>query len=379
MSLNEPGVVYDPAKVSDLQDIPIMAGCDADAMLWPEQALKNRTDTPKLSPILSRTGYQYQTTLVKGVSMSHKREVHVHVHRHLGIEGRLAAYELVGPTWQLNVINVHVLCGDAADKFLEHLMEAYRQLAIMGPKFIIGDFNAAPPREDRGGGATPEDTAVNIAMQHLDLQDLTASRRGQASHRPRQPGSTDSRIHLCYADPTHVEVTQTKYHDLPSKATGRRPLEVQLKMLQVPSDNMDQDTQPPIRSPEELDTPKWMAYYRTVDRILGHQRNLDLNLAMRQAAAECGLHGGVCHKQETTTPHRGLRSMVNAMWCDKRDLHMAIHYHDTHTQRHTHCIAALLETTQQHLREWQERRAKDLAQEQQRYLYIFLSEVVCSF
>ena len=65
---------------------------------------------------------------------------------------------------------------------------------------------------------------------------------------------------------THMEVTRTKYHRLPSKVTGHRPLQVQLKVLQVaptPSDNMDQDAQPLIRPPEEYDTPKWMAYYRT--------------------------------------------------------------------------------------------------------------------
>ena len=58
--------------------------------------------------------------------MSHKSEVQVHIHHHLGSEGRLAAYKLVGPTWQLNVINVHVPLGDATETFLEHLMEAYR-------------------------------------------------------------------------------------------------------------------------------------------------------------------------------------------------------------------------------------------------------------
>ena len=88
MSLNEPGVVYDPAKASDLQDIPIIAGCEPDAMLWQEPALKTRTDTRNLTPILTRTGYQYQTTWVTGVPMSHKREIHVQVHQHLGIEGR---------------------------------------------------------------------------------------------------------------------------------------------------------------------------------------------------------------------------------------------------------------------------------------------------
>ena len=151
MSLKEPGVVYDPARASDLQAIPIIAGCDPDAMLWQEQALNTRTDTPNLTPILTRAGYQYQTTWVTGVPISHKREIHDHLHRHLGVEGRLAAYELVESTWQLNVINVHVPLGDATDAFLEHLMEAYRQMAMIGPTVIIGDFNAAPTIDNRGG------------------------------------------------------------------------------------------------------------------------------------------------------------------------------------------------------------------------------------
>ena len=264
-------------------------------MLWQEQSFKTRTETQNLTPILTRTGYQYQITLVKGVPMSHKHEIHVHVHRRLGIEGRLVACELRGPNGQLNVINVHVPFGDATDKFLEHLMEAYRQLAMMGPNVIIGDFNAAPGMDERGGQATSENTVVRMAKQHLDLQDLKASLRGQASHRPPQPGSTDSRIDLCYADPTHMEVTKTKYHNLPSKATGHRPLEKQLKVLHVPtapSDSRDQDVQPPFRPPEEHDTPKWMADYRTVDCIFGQECSPDLNLAMRQPAAACGLHGG---------------------------------------------------------------------------------------
>ena len=137
---------------------------------------------------------------VKGVSVSHKSELQVHVHHHLGVEGRLAAYELVGPTWHLNVINVHVPVGDATETFLEHLMDAHRQLAMTGLTVIIGDFNAAPSADDRRGQQTPEDAAVQMAMQHLGLQDLTASLRGQPSHRSTQPGSADSRINLCYTD-----------------------------------------------------------------------------------------------------------------------------------------------------------------------------------
>ena len=182
MSLNDPGALYDAAKAPHLQDVPVMAKCDPDAMVWQEQALKTEAAHPSLTPVLTRTGHQYRTTWVKGVPIFHKSEVQVHVHHHLGLEGRLAAYELVRPTWQLNVINVHVPFGDATETFLEHLMEAYRQRAMMGPTVIIGDFNAAPSADDRGGRQTPEDTPVQMAMQHMRLQDLKASLRGQPSH-----------------------------------------------------------------------------------------------------------------------------------------------------------------------------------------------------
>ena len=220
MSPNEPGALCDAAKAPDLQDVPVLAGCDPDAMLWQEQALKTQLTHPSLTPILARMGHQCQTTWVKGVPVSHKREVQVHVYHHLGVDGRLAAYELVSPTWQLNVINVHVRFGDATETFLEHLMEAYRQLVMMGPAVIIGDFNAGPSMDDRGGRQIPQDTVVQMAMQHMGLQDLTASLRGQPSHRPPQPGSANSRIDLCYADPSDVEVTRAVYHNLPSKITG---------------------------------------------------------------------------------------------------------------------------------------------------------------
>ena len=259
MFLNEPGALYNAAKAPDLQDVPLMAKCDPDAMVWREQALKTQAVCPNLTPILTRTGHQYRTTWVKGVPISHKGEVQVHVHHHLGVEGRLAAYQLAGPTWQLNVINVHVPFGDATETFLEHLMEAYRQLAMMGPTVIIGDFNAAPSADDCGGPQMPEDAAVQVAMQILGLQYLTASLRGQPSHRPPQPCSADSRIDLCYADSAHVEVTRAQYHDLPSKITGHRPLEIQIKVPQVPPasrDGMDHEEQPPIKPPQEHDIHK---------------------------------------------------------------------------------------------------------------------------
>ena len=54
----------------------------------------------------------------------------------------------MGLTWQLNVLNVHVPFEDATETLLEHLMEAYRQRAMMGPLVIIGDINAATTMDD---------------------------------------------------------------------------------------------------------------------------------------------------------------------------------------------------------------------------------------
>ena len=210
---------------------------------------------------------------------------------------------------------------------------------------------------------------MQMAMQHMGLQDLTASLRSQPSHRP--PHSAGSCIDLCYADSAHVEVARAQYHDLPSKFTGHRPLEVQIKVLQVTPafrEDMDHEEQPPIRPPDEHNTHKWMAYYRTVQRILGQQDETDLNLAMRQAATACGLHGQ--HRaQDDANLHQDLRSLVTAIWRDKRALHTAVHQHDLQTQHDAQEIAARLDTTRRQLRELHVRREKELAQEQQRYFH----------
>ena len=164
-------------------------------------------------------------------------------------------------------------------------------------------------------------------------------------------------------------MTRAQYHDLPSKITGHRPLEIQIKVLQVPlasRDGMDNEEQPRIKPPGEHDTHKWVAYYRTVQRILGQQDKTDLNLAMRQAATACGLNGQ--HRtRDDTTPHQDLRSMVTTIWHDKRALHVAVHSHDLQAQHDAQEIATRVDTTRRQLREWHTRRAKELAQEQQRY------------
>ena len=50
MSLNEPGALYDAAKAPDLQDVPVIAKCDPDAMVWQKQALKTQAVCPNQHP-----------------------------------------------------------------------------------------------------------------------------------------------------------------------------------------------------------------------------------------------------------------------------------------------------------------------------------------
>ena len=49
MSLNEPGSLCDAAKAPDLQDVPLTARCEPDAMLWQEQVLETQVAHPSLT------------------------------------------------------------------------------------------------------------------------------------------------------------------------------------------------------------------------------------------------------------------------------------------------------------------------------------------
>ena len=146
-------------------------------------------------------------------------------------------------------------------------------------------------------------------------------------------------------------------------------MEVPIRVFQVlpaSKEDVDHDEQPPLGPPDEHDTHRWTPHYRRVQHILRQQDKTDLNVAMRQAATACGLHGG--DTQDNAIPHQDLRSMVTAIWGNKQELHTAIHSHDPQAKQDAQNTAAQLDTTRQQLREWHVRRAKELAQEQQRYL-----------
>ena len=113
----------------------------ADLLGFLEQALR-RADQPEPAPILDPEENKYHAHWQRGVPLYHKGWVTVHAHPDLGVDGRLGAYECVGPGWQLNVLLTHVPFGVETTDFLDTLSLAYRRLSLLAPTIIIGDLIA---------------------------------------------------------------------------------------------------------------------------------------------------------------------------------------------------------------------------------------------
>ena len=79
------------------------------------------------------------------------------------------------------------------------------------------------------------------------------------------------------------------------------------------------------------------------------------------------LHHRGCTLVPPSTWAKRVPRVVTAIGHDKRALHTAVHLHDLQAQHDAQKIAARLDTTRRQLRDWHIRRAKELAQEQQRY------------
>ena len=86
-----------------------------------------------------KKGNKYHAHWQPGVPLYHKTSVTVHAHNDLRVDGRLGAYECVGPGWQLNVLLTHIPFGEETKDFLEALSLAYRRLSLLAPTIIIGD------------------------------------------------------------------------------------------------------------------------------------------------------------------------------------------------------------------------------------------------
>ena len=179
--LNQPAVTYDPTKAATLQSMPGPHPQGADLLGFLEQALR-RADQPEPAPILDPEGNKYHTHWQRGVPLYHIASVTVHAHPDLRVDGRLGAYECVGPGWQLNVLLTHVPFGEETKDFSDTLSLAYRRLSLLAPTIIIGDLNAAPTDDDRTSPPTATDIAVWAAMHQLGLTNLTAGLTGTPSH-----------------------------------------------------------------------------------------------------------------------------------------------------------------------------------------------------
>ena len=269
----------------------------ADLLGFLEQALR-RADQPEPAPILDPEGNKYHAHWERGVPLYHKTSVTVHAHPDLGVDGRLGAYECVGPGWQLNVLLTHVPFGEETEDFLDTLSLAYRRLSLLAPTIIIGDLNAAPTDDDRTGPPTATDTAVQDAMHQLGLTDLTAGLPGTPSHYPHQAGTHPSRIDTCYGDPTTVRVHEAAYGDLPPTGTGHRPLCIDLinANLPPPTATLPDDTLPPtLQFPAEDDHGAWHRYNRALHAILRRPDAPTLTTAMRRAAQACVMERDTNH------------------------------------------------------------------------------------
>ena len=216
-------------------------------LAFQEQGLQ-RDDSPETTPRNTPDRKTYKCYWHKGTPLYARTGIHVHLVHHLSIPGRLGVYEVVGDGWQLNVINANVPFGGATEPFLQALAEAYRQMAMLAPRIIISDMNAAPRPADRGGQATNQNHAVRDTIEMLGLVDLTANLEGQPSHFPHQTDAAPSRIDVCYGDPTTIIRAEARYGPLPLGPTSHSSLHIRLTIPNLPPsppEDADQGLPPP--------------------------------------------------------------------------------------------------------------------------------------
>ena len=298
-----------------------------------------------------------------GTRHYHKTSVTVHARPDLGVDGRLGAYECVGPGWQLNELLKHVPFGEETKNFLDALSLAYRRLSLLAPTIVIGDPNAAPTEDDHSGPPTATDIAVRDAMHQLGLTDLTAGLSGTPSHYP-----TKLPINTCYGDPTTVRVHEPTYGDLPHAGTGHRPLYMDLIIpnLPPPAATLPDDTLPPtLRFPAEDNHGTWHRYNRALHAILRRPGAPTLTTAMRRAAQACGMERDTSHTG--APPDLTLQQLVHYIWTTKEELATLLRPSTTEARDRDAHLRALLTTRRHQLRKWHAQRIAAAAQERERY------------
>ena len=332
-----------------------------------EQALR-RADQPGPAPILDPEGNKYHAHWQRGMPLYHKTSVMVHGHPDLGVDGRLGAYECVGPGWQLNVLLTHVPFGEETKDFLDNLSLAYRRLSLLAPTIIISDLNAAPTNDDRTGPPTATDRAIRNAMHQLRLTDLTAGLTGTPSHYPHQAGTHPSRIDTCYGDPTTVRVHEATYGDLLPIGTGHRPLYIDLIIpnLPPPTATLPDDTLPAtLQFPAEDDHSTWHRYNRALNAILRRPDAPRPTTAMRRAAQACGMERDTSHTG--APPDLTLQQLVHDIRTTKEELATLLRPNTPGARDQDAQLRALLTIRRHQLEEWHANRIAAAAQERERY------------
>ena len=295
----------------------------------------------------------------------HKTLVTVHAHPDLGVDGRLGAYECMGPGWQLNVLVTHVPFGEETKDFLDTLSLAYRRLSNLAPTIITGDLNAAPTDDNCTGPPTTTDIAVQDAMHQLGLTDLTA---GLICHYPNPAGTHPSRIDTCYGDPTTVRVHEITYGALPPIGTGHPPLYIDpiIPNLPPPAATLPDDTLPPtLQFPAEDDHGAWHRYNRALHAILHRPHAGILTTAMRRAGQECGMERDTSHTG--APPDLTLQQVVHDIWTTKEELATLLHRSTPEARDRDAHLRAPLTTGRHQFKEWHAHRIAAAAQERERY------------
>ena len=365
--LNEPAVTYDPTKAATLQAMPGPHPQGADLLGFLEQAFRI-ADRPEPAPILNLEGNKYDAHWQQGVPLYHKTSVTVHAHPDLGVDGRLGAYECVGPGWPLDVLLTHVPFGEETKDFLDTLSLAYRRLSLLASTIIIGGLNAARTNNDRTGPPTATDIAVRVAMHQLGLTDLMTGLTGTPSHYPHQASTHPSRIYTCYGDPNTVRVHETAYGDLPPPGTGHRPLYIDLIIpnLPPPVATLPDNTLPPtLQFPAEDDHGAWHRYNRALHAILRRPDAPTLTTAMRRAAQACGMERDTSHTG--APPDLTLQQLVHYIWTGKEELATLLRPSTPEARDRDAHSRALLNTRRHQFQDWHAHRIAAAAQERERY------------
>ena len=328
-----------------------------------EQALC-RADQPEPAPILNPEGNKYHAHWQRGVPLYRKTSVTVQAQLDLGVDGRLGAYECVGPGWQLNVLRTHVPFGEETKDLLDALSLAYCPLSLLAPTIIIGGLNAAPINDDRTGPPTATDIAVRDAMHHAGLPDLTARLSVTPSHYPHQAGSRPSCMDTCYGDPTTVRILEATYGDLLPPATGHRPLYIDLIIpnLPPPAATMPDNTlTPTLRFPAGDDHGAWHRHNRALQAIVRRRDAPTLTTAMRRAAQVCGMQRDTSHTG--TSLDLTLQQLVHGIWTTKEELATLQYASTPEAQERDARLRRLLITRRHQLQERHAHRMAAAAQE----------------